>query len=91
VLSGEEKGVSGSDKAGPEATPDEMTVALEELVPHLKTRIPKPCKAAMAKIRELKWAPACCMEVADLERLIKKYKFKDALPLVEALQSRLKG
>jgi len=31
------------------------------------------------------------VEIADLERFIKKYKFKDALPLVEALQSKLKG
>jgi hypothetical protein len=31
------------------------------------------------------------MEIADLEKFIKKYKFKDALPLAEALQARLKG
>jgi hypothetical protein len=29
--------------------------------------------------------------MADLERLVKKYKFKEAIPLVEALQSKLKG
>ena len=31
------------------------------------------------------------MEMVDLERLVKKYQFKDALLLVEALQTKLKG
>ncbi len=31
------------------------------------------------------------MEIADLDRLIKKYKFKDALPLAETLQTKLQG
>ncbi len=91
VLGGEEKEAAGSDKTGPEATPDELAAALEELVPHLKTRKPKPCKEAMAKIKDLKWPSQFSMEMADLDRLIKKYKFKDALPLAEALQSKLKG
>ena len=30
------------------------------------------------------------MEIGDLDRLIKKYKFKDALPIAEGLQTRLK-
>ena len=91
VLGGEEKEAADSDKAGPEATPDELAAALEELLPHLKTRKPKPCKEAMVKIKLLKWPSEFSMEIADLDRLIKKYKFKDALPLVETLQNRLKG
>ncbi len=91
VLGGEEKEAAGSDKAEPEATPEELNAALEEMIPHLKTRKPKPCKEAMAKIKTYQWPPACSMGMADLERLIKKYKFKDALPLVEALQTRLKN
>ncbi len=89
VLGGEEKETAGSDKAGPEATPDELAAALEEMLPHLKTRKPKPCKAAMAKIKDLKWPSEFGVEIADLDRLIKKYKFKDALPLLEALKNRL--
>ena len=45
----------------------------------------------MAKIKDLKWPSEFSVEIADLDRLIKKYKFKEALPLVEALQSKLKG
>jgi two-component system, sensor histidine kinase and response regulator len=90
VLGGEEKETADSEKAGPEATPVELAAALEELLPHLKTRKPKPCKEAMKKIKDLKWPSEFGAEIADLERLIKKYKFKDALPLAEALQVRLK-
>ena len=91
VLGGEEKEAADSDKAGPDATPDELAAALEELLPHLKTRKPKPCKEAMKKIKELKWPSEFSVEIADLDRLIKKYKFKEALPLVEARQAKLKG
>jgi len=58
--------------------------------PQLKTRKPKPCKEAMAKIKTYQWPPVCSMEMVDLERLIKKYKFKDALPLAETLQNKLR-
>ena len=91
VLGGEEKEDANSDKAGPEASPEILAAALEELVPHLNTRKPKPSKEAMAKIKDLKWPSEFSVEIADLDRLIKKYKFKEALPLVEALQSKLKG
>ena len=91
VLGGEETEAPGSEKAGPEATPVELAAALEELVPHLKTRKPKPCKEVMVKIKDLKWPSEFSVEIADLDRLIKKYKFKEALPLVETLQSKLKG
>jgi len=91
VLGGEEKEVADSDKAGPEATPGEVAAALEELLPHLKTRKPKPSKEAMAKIKNLKWPSEFSIETADLDRLIKKYKFKEALPLAEALKSKLRG
>ena len=91
VLGGEEKEAAGSEKAGVEATPEELNAALEELLCHLKTRKPKLCKEAMAKIKTYQWPPVCSMEMADLERLIKKYKFKDALPLMESLQTKLNG
>ena len=45
----------------------------------------------MAKIRDFKWRSELSMEMADLGRLIKKNKFKEALPQVEALQNKLKG
>ena len=43
------------------------------------------------KFKDLKWPSEYSMEIADLDRLIKKYKFKEALPLAEALKSKLRG
>ena len=43
----------------------------------------------MKKIKDLKWPSEYSTEIADLDRLIKKYKFKEALPMVEALRNRL--
>lgn len=48
-------------------------------------------KEAMLKIKDLKWPSEFSVEIADLERFIKKYKFRDALSLAEARQDRLKG
>ncbi len=45
----------------------------------------------MGKIKDLKWPSEFSTDIADLDRLIKKYKFKEALPLAESLQGRLKG
>jgi len=89
VLGVEEQKAAVADKAGPDATPGELGAALEELLPPLKTRKPKPCKEAMAQIRDLKWLSEFRVEIADLDRLIKKYKFKEALPLVESLKNKL--
>ena len=90
VLGGEEKETAGSEKAGPEATPDELATKLEEMLPHLKTRKPNPCNEAMLKIRDLKLPSEFSMEIADLDRLIKKYKFEEGLPLAKSLQAGLK-
>jgi DNA-binding NtrC family response regulator len=48
-------------------------------------RKPKPCNEAMSKVKDLNWPAEFSMEIADLDRLIKKYKFKEALPLAEVL------
>jgi len=74
-----------------EGDPKLLAAALEAMMPYLKTRKPKQCKAAMAKMKTIPWPASVSIEMADLERLIKKYKFKDALPLVEILQNKLKG
>ena len=50
-----------------------------------------PVKEAMTKIKDLKLPSEFGTEIADLDRLIKKYKFKDAPPLAEALKTKLQG
>ena len=45
----------------------------------------------MKKIKDLKWPAEFSTEIADLDRLIKKYKFKEALPLVAVIVNYLSG
>ena len=90
ALGGAPEKADSSNEKGVEATTEQLAAALEELLPNLKTRKPKLCKEAMAEITKLNWPSPLSMDIADLEKLIKKYKFKNALPLVESLQSKLK-
>ena len=56
----------------------------------MKTRKPKPCKEAMEEINDFSWPDEYIQDIAELGRLISKYKFKDALPIQEAIVERLK-
>jgi signal transduction histidine kinase/DNA-binding response OmpR family regulator/HPt (histidine-containing phosphotransfer) domain-containing protein len=76
---------------GPVASPQELAAALEGLVPHLKARKPKQCQEALELINRLTWPLEFSVEMSELNNLAKKYKFKEALPLVESLQAKLKG
>ena len=91
ILGDEPKQVEIVKTGAEEADPKIFLAALEEMIPHLKTRKPKPCKEAMAELKKAPWPAAVSIEMADLERLINKYKFKEALPLLEDLQNKLKG
>ena len=91
VLGGEPKPADPVMAVAGEADPKILSAALEEMMPYLKTRKPKQCKEAMAKMKTIPWPTEVSMEMADLDRLIKKYKFKEALPMVEALKSKLQG
>ena len=77
--------------AGPVSSTAEMIQALDELLPHVKSRKPKPCKAALEEINQLQWPTEFNFEISELNKLVKKYKFKDALPLVEGILAKLKG
>jgi len=91
VLGGELEQADAVMAVAGEGDPKMLSAALEAMMPYLKTRKPKQCKAAMSKMKTIPWPASVSIEMADLERLIKKYKFKDALPLVEILQNKLKG
>ena len=44
----------------------------------------------MEGVKALAWPSEFSIEIADLAKLIKKYKFKPALEMVESLQEKLK-
>ncbi|KIX12662.1 response regulator [Dethiosulfatarculus sandiegensis] len=72
------------------ASPAELATALEEMLPHLRAKKPKPCKESFDRLKEMGWSPEHCVEFSDLGKFIGKYKFKKALPLAEALLEKLK-
>lgn len=73
------------------ASPEELSGALDELVPQLKIRNPVQCQEAMASINRLAWPADFYIEMTELTKLVKKYKFEEALLLVESLHTKLKG
>jgi two-component system, sensor histidine kinase and response regulator len=73
------------------ASPRELVVILDELVPHLKALNAKRCQGVMERINSLAWPAQFSVEMAELDKLVEKYEFKAALPLVESLLSRLRG
>ncbi len=72
-------------------SPELLLELLSKMAPFVQNRKPKPCKEIMAEISGYAWPDEYAKEIVALDRLIGKYKFKEALPLVEALQSKLKG
>jgi PAS domain S-box-containing protein len=72
------------------SSPGELIASLEKLLPHLRAKKPKPSKKAMDKATGLVWPSELAIELAEIGNLIKKYKFKDAIPMVESLIRKLK-
>ncbi|MCB2189652.1 MAG: Hpt domain-containing protein, partial [Deltaproteobacteria bacterium] len=77
--------------AAPAASPAQRAAVLDELAAALKTRKPKPSKEAFQKVADLGWPSEFSLELADLGKLVGKYKFMDALTLVEALKAKQEG
>jgi signal transduction histidine kinase/CheY-like chemotaxis protein len=63
---------------------------LERLETHVQKKKPKPCKEIMAEINDHRWSAEFSKNISELDRLIGKYKFKDAKPLVESMIQKLK-
>ena len=86
-----ETGAAGAqDQSGPAASSEELVCSLEAILPHLKSKKPKPVKEALALAAQLNWPTDCMLDFSKLGKLIKKYKFKEAVPLTQSLLDRLK-
>ena len=70
---------------------DELIRAIEEILPHLKKRKPKPSKECMETINGLGWPVSLTTDVTALGKVVARYKFKEALPLAESLLKALAG
>jgi polar amino acid transport system substrate-binding protein len=71
--------------------PKTLFELLQKLEPHLNKRKPKPCKEVMAEIKDYNWSDEFNQGLSELDKLIGKYKFKDALPIFESLMEKLKS
>ena len=68
---------------------EKMRDLLEKLEPHLRSRKPKLCKEVMGKIQLIQWPDELGTHTNDLAKWIRKYKFKDALKVVEEIKKGL--
>ncbi len=70
---------------------NEILKIMNELKPYLKTRKPKKCAEVMKEYRKLVWPVEIQKNAAEIERFVLKYKFKEALDILEVLMNNLKG
>ena len=91
VLGPDEPGRAAPAQAQSPAGPEELAVALEEMLPHLKANKPKPSKEALARAARLVWPSELSIDFAELSQLVNKYRFKEASAKAELLLADLKG
>ena len=79
-----------SKVTGSVVSQEELLKILEELKPFVKTLKPKKCAEVMEKYRKVKWPEKVETQAMDLDKLISKYKFKEAMNALELLIVNLK-
>jgi PAS domain S-box-containing protein len=72
------------------ADPKMLLELLLKLEPHLKKRKPKPCKEVLGEISGFSWPDEYLERIADLNKMVGKYKFKDAGDVLEGMIKRLR-
>ncbi len=78
------------DDDAPVSTKEELIGILEKLHPWLKKKKPKESKAIMEEVNSLNWPENLEKEIANLNKFVKRYKFKDADNSVQDLLDKLK-
>jgi len=67
----------------------DLVILLDKLAPLLIKRKAKPCKEVVHEILRFTWDEELSENVSDLEKWTNKYKFKDALKVVEVINKQL--
>ena len=78
---GQKKAAKGDEKL--------LLEFLEEILPHIQKRKPKPVKEILEKMDGYDWPGAYAGEIAQLATLAGKYRFKEAISVVTPLISEL--
>jgi CheY-like chemotaxis protein/HPt (histidine-containing phosphotransfer) domain-containing protein len=81
------KTTGGKASGTSHATPAHFS-ALLELEPHVRARRPKPCAAGLERITRLTWPEDLARDVDRLVTKIQKYRYKDALEILDRLKER---
>ncbi|AZV58262.1 response regulator [Clostridium sp. AWRP] len=76
--------------AGPVSRQEKLLKFLYELRPFVKMRKPKKCTEVMEEYKRLIWPDELKEQAADLKKLISKYKFKNAMNILELLITNLR-
>jgi signal transduction histidine kinase/AmiR/NasT family two-component response regulator/HPt (histidine-containing phosphotransfer) domain-containing protein len=79
-----------SKVTGSISSQNEILKILNELKPYLKTRKPKKCAEVIEKYRKLVWPAEIQKQAAEIDRFVSRYKFKEALDILEVLINNLK-
>jgi signal transduction histidine kinase len=80
-----------SKTGGKMGSPEFLLELLSTIDPLIQKRKPKPCKEIMAEISRYAWPDEYAQEIVELDRLISKYKFKDAYTVFESIVEKLKS
>ena len=72
-------------------TPAELLVKVLKLATFVQDREAKPAKKCVREIAGFAWPGEYAADIADLNTLILKYKFKEAQKIVDQLVAQLQG
>jgi len=88
-LASEKEGATEPMAEARAADPKALRAVLLKLKPHVEKRRPKLCAPVIEEVASLSWPGELRREVADLGRLVGKYKFKEAGALLESIMEKL--
>ena len=75
-------------KESPMGDPLILIQTLEALKPHIEKRRPKNCTPLLEKLMQLSWPSGLGDDIKKLSELTKKYRFKEAGPLLNTLMEK---
>jgi PAS domain S-box-containing protein len=90
VIAGPDEEKEDKDE-GAVGSSDMLLALLEKLTPHVQKKKPKPSKEVMMEISGRHWPDEFAGEVEELKKFVQKYKFKEAMGVIEVLTEALKG
>ena len=85
----EEEDISKNEKSF--SKPEELLKVLEKIKPFVETRKPKKCAEIMKEYKELIWPSQFQMQAAEFQKLVSRYKFKEAMDILKLLTANIKN